>query len=174
MLFPNDQRTIEAFIIQADYIFYSIIINNDIIIYDFQEVQLLDILLEHEEDFEEFKNYIVQAAIQELGDAYGRFQVPTLDELFNDTTNEPLYWDPVVNFRKTHKQTDDSYEEQLFVINVYVESINLYLDVMNTRLVKNIVIAGFPGGGKTFVMMYIVIYVCSKGLTVIKASMMCH
>ena len=45
---------------------------------------------------------------------------------------------------------------------------------MNTNFVKNIIIAGFPGGGKTFVMMYIVIYARSKGLTVIIVAMMCH
>ena len=45
---------------------------------------------------------------------------------------------------------------------------------MNTGFVKNIIIAGFTVGGKTFVMLYIVIYACSKGLTVITVDMMCH
>ena len=45
-------------------------------------------------------------------------------------------------------QTDVSYEGQLFATKVYVESINLYLYFMNTRIVKNINISGFPGGGK--------------------------
>ena len=60
--------------------------------------------------------------------------------------------------QKTPTQTDAPYKEQLFVIKVCVESINSYLDFMNTGFVKNIIIAGFPGGGKTSVMMYIVIY----------------
>ena len=64
--------------------------------------------------------------------------------------------------------------KKLSAIKVCVESINSYLDLMNTGFVKNIMIAGFPGGGKTFVMMYIVIYACSKGLTVITVDMMCH
>ena len=45
---------------------------------------------------------------------------------------------------------------------------------MNTGFVKNIFIAGFTGGGKTFVMMYIVIDYCSKVLTVITVAMMFH
>ena len=45
---------------------------------------------------------------------------------------------------------------------------------MNAGFVKNIIIAVFPGDGKTFVMMYIVIYARSKGLTVITVSIMCH
>ena len=55
-----------------------------------------------------------------------------------------------------------------------VESINSYLYLLNTGFVKNIIVAGFPGGGKTFVMMYIVIYDLSKVLTVITADMMLH
>ena len=45
---------------------------------------------------------------------------------------------------------------------------------MNNGFVNNIIIAGFSGGGKTFVMMYMVIYARLKGLTVITFSIMCH
>ena len=55
-----------------------------------------------------------------------------------------------------------------------VESINSYLDFMNTGFVNNIIIAGFPGGGKTLVMMYIVIYSRSKVLTVIAVAIIFH
>ena len=117
---------------------------------------------------------MVQAAIPEIGDANDRFQVHSLDQLLNATINEPLDWDPVVNFRKTPTQTDTSYKEQLFAIKVCVESIHSYLYFLNTIFVKNIIIAGFPGGGKTFFIMYIVIYAFSKGLTVITVAMMFH
>ena len=78
------------------------------------------------------------------------------------------------NFTKSPQQSDESYKEQLFAIKVCVESINSYLDVMNTLFVKNIIIAGFPGGGKTFIMMYIVIHGQCKGLNIITVAMMCH
>ena len=55
-----------------------------------------------------------------------------------------------------------------------VESINSYLDLISNGFVNNITIAGFPCGGKTFFMMYIVIYAHSKGLNVITVAMMCH
>ena len=45
---------------------------------------------------------------------------------------------------------------------------------MNTGFVKNIIIAGFPGGVKTFVMMYIAINARSKGLTVVTVAIVCH
>ena len=45
---------------------------------------------------------------------------------------------------------------------------------MNTGSAKNIITEGFNGGGKTFFIKYIVIYTCSKGLTVVTDAMMCH
>ena len=60
-----------------------------------------------------------------------------------------------------------------FAIKVCDESINSYSDLMNNDFVKNIIIAGFTGGEKTFVMIYIVIYARSKGLTVITVDIMC-
>ena len=45
---------------------------------------------------------------------------------------------------------------------------------MNTGFVKNIIITGFPVGGKTFFIIYIVIYDLSKTSTVITVDMMCH
>ena len=82
--------------------------------------------------------------------------------LLNTSIGEPLDWDPVVNFRKTPTQTNASYEEQLFAIKVCFESIHSHLDFMNNGFVKNIIIAGFTGVGKTFVMMYILIYARSN------------
>ena len=112
--------------------------------------------------------------IHELGDAHYRCQVPPLDDLTNYTINEPLDWDPVVNFIKTPTQTDASYKEQLFEIKVCVESINSYLDFMNTGFMKSIIISWISWWWKKIVMMYIVIYARSKGLNVITFAMMCH
>ena len=53
VLFPNGQRMIDAFIIQAGDIFNSIIINNKINISKIPVVQLLALLLEHYEVFEQ-------------------------------------------------------------------------------------------------------------------------
>ena len=43
---------------------------------------------------------------------------------------------------------------------------------MNTQYVKNIIITGFPGGGKTFVLMYVLIYARSRGLFTVSTAMM--
>ena len=55
-----------------------------------------------------------------------------------------------------------------------VESLNSYLELMNTGFVENIIILVFPGGAKIFFMMYIVIYGLSKLLTLIAVAVMFH
>ena len=55
LFFPNNQRIIGAFIIQAGYPLDSIIIDNEITISEMPSGQLLDLLLEHDEVFEQFK-----------------------------------------------------------------------------------------------------------------------
>ena len=121
------------------------IINDEISISEVPAVQLLALLLENDKVLDQLKKIdIVLSEIWELGDAYKRYKVPSLDELLNATINEPLDWYSVVNFIKLLQKMMPSYNEQLFAIKVCVESINSYLDFMNTGFVKNIIIAGFP------------------------------
>ena len=100
--------------------------------------------------------------------------------------SSPPWWAPQFQYRLTFRLVfgcqfhKNSYANRCFTrrkpfaIKLCVESINSYLDLMNIGFVKNIIIAGFPGGGKKIVMMYIVIYAHTKGLTMITVSMMCH
>ena len=55
VFFPNGQLIIDAFIIQAGYILDAVIVNNKITISEMPEVQLLALLLEHDEVFEQCK-----------------------------------------------------------------------------------------------------------------------
>ena len=55
LFLSNVQRMIEVFKIQAGDVLDSVIVNNDITIYEMPEVQLLALLLEHDEVFEQFK-----------------------------------------------------------------------------------------------------------------------
>ena len=54
--FPNGQRMIEVFIIQSGDLLDSVIINNEITISDMPVVQVLALLLGHDEVVEQFKN----------------------------------------------------------------------------------------------------------------------
>ena len=57
VFFPKGQRMIDAFIIQAGDLLDRVIINNKSNIYEMPAVQLSDLLLEHDELFEQFKNH---------------------------------------------------------------------------------------------------------------------
>ena len=55
VFFPNGQRMIDTFIIQAGDLLYSVIINNKITISEIPAVQLPALLIEHDESFEQLK-----------------------------------------------------------------------------------------------------------------------
>ena len=64
---------------------------------------------------------MVQAEIRELKDAFGRCQVPHLDELLNATTDEPLdYYLVSISEKLLHKlmlHTDNNYLQLKCVLN---------------------------------------------------------
>ena len=176
--YPNSQRTIDSWIIHSGDLFDSIIIYNEMLMTEMPAVQLSALLLERDDVFELFKNGlisdVIRAAMREIGDANKRCNVPSFEDLSSATLDNPLHWDPVPNFRRSPGQSTSSFEEQKYAVKTCVESIQKYLSVMNVEHVKNIIVTGFPGSGKTFIMMHSVIYARSKGLTVFTTAMMSH
>ena len=176
--YPNGQRIIDSWIIHSGDLFDSIIVDNEMPMTEMPAAQLPALLLERDNIFESFKNGltsdVIRTATREIGDANERCNVPSFEDLSSAALDNPLDWDPVTNFRRSPEQSNASFEEQKHAIKTCVESIDKYLSVMSTECVKNAIIAGFPGGGKTFVMMCCVIYARSKGLTVITIAMMSH
>ena len=141
-------------------------------------LQLSTLLQEKNEAFENCKNKLkedlILASFRELGDAVDRCNIPTHNELFEATLSEPVAWDPVSTFARSPTQSEESFQEQLSAINVCIKSIDDYMDVMKSAYTKNVIIVGFPGGGKTFIMMYVMLYARSQGLTIMSTAMMAH
>ena len=176
--YPNGQRIIDSWLIQAGDLFDSVIIDNEIPVSEMPPIQLSTILLEKVEGFEKWKKQLkedlINAAFRELKDAVARCNIPSLDVLMETTLENQVNWDPVSNFQQSELQSNDSYREQLFAIKNCVKSIDDYMNVMKSTYTKNVMIVGFPGGGKTFIMMYVLIYAISKGLCIISVAMMAH
>ena len=64
--------------------------------------------------------------------------------------------------------------EQKLAIKTCVEAINSYRDLSSQGVyIKNVGIRGFPGSGKSWSMMYCMLYAISKGLNVVSTAMMC-
>ena len=177
--YPNGERTIDSWIIVAGDLFDSVIIANEIPMTQMPTVQLSALLLVKETAFENFKTQlktdITQAALREMGEAtIDCCNIPSLDDLVNASIDSPSNWDAIENFRKSENQSEESFEEQRFAVQICVQSIDSYLNVMTNKCVKNVIIAGFPGGRKTFCMMCVILYAMSRGLTVISTAMMAH
>ena len=140
-------------------------------------VQLSALLLEHDEVFEKLKG---------IKNWYIPIRNLWVRRCAREIPSSPFWWVTQCHYRWNFRlgsscqflrKTQENWcfiQITSFSIKVFDESINSYLYLINTGFVKNIAIAGFPGGGKIFVMMYIVIYALSKGLTVITVAMMCH
>ena len=141
-------------------------------------MQLSALLLEHDEIFKRFtegvKSDIIKAGLRELGDACNCCNVPFHEQLNAATFDKPVNWDAISNFTRGENQSMNSYNEQLLAVRIGVDAIDNYLCIMNIQYTKNVIITGFPGRGKTFVMMYVVLYARSKGLTVITVALMAH
>ena len=69
-------------------------------------------------------------------------------------------------------QPIDSYNEQKLAIQTCINAMDRYSDVLNSNFVKCITILGFAGCGKSWTMMYCMLYAISRGLLVITTSMM--
>ena len=157
--YSNGQRIIDSWIIRSGDLFDSVIIDNEIPVYEMPTVQLSALLEEQDTVQKTFifdtKKATIVAALRELGDAVELYNTPSLQELIEASLDDPLQWNAIDNFKKSPNQSEESYQEQLFCIISCVQSIDNYINFMKKRYTKNVIITGFPGGGKTFCMIYI-------------------
>ena len=84
---------------------------------------------------------------------------PSRNDLLSSSKVAPLKWNHVLP--RTPKQSAQSYREQLEVQSKTASHINKYLQP-GTSAVKNLLIAGPPGVGKTHCMGHGIIYAICK------------
>jgi len=48
--------------------------------------------------------------VRELGDAFDRYNIPSLNELFNTTFDSLLEWDAISSFQKSPLQSEESFK----------------------------------------------------------------
>ena len=177
--FPNTQRVIDYWIITAFRLFRRIIVDNDLPVTEMPPVQLSSLLASNEEEIVNYratiKSNLIDAAFKEIGDdSMTLCEVPTKVELIGASPTYPLEWNPVASFSKSPLQSVASFEEQKLAVETCVDAIDSYRNLMDQNsYTKNVGIRGSPGGGKTWCMMYILLYAISQGNTVITTAMMC-
>ena len=117
----------------------------------------------------------VDAIFLELENMIIPCNIPRKDDLLNSSLELRLDWDPVVNFKKSEMQSEESYIEQKFAIHSCKNAIDAYSNTINQlTMTKSIVIRGHPGAGKSFCMMYMMIYAISQGYFITPIAKMSH
>ena len=177
--FPNSKKVIDHWIITASNLFRQVIIHDEIPLTEMPPVQLSTLLASQEENIVNhrlrLKTGLIEAAFEELGEeSIRRCRIPSKENLLNATAQNPLGWDPVESFHQNALQSQDSFNEQKFAIQTVVETINSYRDFTHqTTYTKNVGIRGIPGGGKTWCMIYMLLYAIAQGNIVTTTAMMC-
>lgn len=101
--------------------------------------------------------------------------MPTREDINNVTRDTPLMWNPTDVMTRYERQSEASFAEQKYAIGLEVDQINRYRNANqegNFTCLKNTVIYGAPGTGKSFVSQSLVLYAISQGLNVISTALM--
>ena len=97
------------------------------------------------------------------------------ESLSSVSRDELIEWSPTEYISRYERQTIGSYEDQTFAIALCVKQINKYRnsnrDGQSTCL-KNAVVYGAPGAGRSFVGGLVVLYAISQGLSVVSTVLM--
>ena len=118
---------------------------------------------------------IIDAVYLELENLREQYSLPSKEDLIAVTMDNTINWDPIEMFRKGTNQTNESYEEQKLAISLCKKAIDSYINPSSQlTLTKSVAIRGHPGAGKTFCMLYVVIYAITKGLFISPTAKMSH
>jgi predicted GIY-YIG superfamily endonuclease len=177
--FPNSIKTIDAFIIMAGEVFDNAIIKNAIAMTDMPPVQFS--LLARSMEDKMIKNRreslkkTIDAIYIELDELINTCNIPPKEELLNATLNNPCNWDPIASFTKGINQSEESFNEQKFAIQTCIQAIDSITNLSDQlTMTKSIVIRGHPGAGKSFCMMYVIVYAICQGLFQTPVAKMTH
>jgi DNA replication protein DnaC len=102
--------------------------------------------------------------------------IPPREEVERVTRLNHCYWNPTEIPRYDH-QSDESYQEQKFSLNVFKSTIDKYInppsiDATSMTHTKGVIIHGGPGTGKTYVSKLAVLYALCNGMKIISTSIL--
>ena len=175
--YPCSYLQMQRWVNTAADLFDSVIIRDEIAISDMPPALQTSLDASYEdsvtEAIKQMKSTLISAAFREIGDNTTLYNVPSYEEFMECTRDQPINWRADENYVRAPEQNLSSYMEQKQVVTYATNTVDHYLDASRqTTFVKNLVITGAPGSGKTYLMNYITLYGLSRGLNVgITASM---
>ena len=176
--FPNSKRVIDSWIITAGELLDDIIVNNTIPISDIPAVQQTTLYSDCDEIskkyIDDIKQNVIKSAFTELkNSSIERCSIPSQEEIFKASKENPLQWKADISFRKSEDQPITSFNEQKFAIEKCSETIDSYCNgIFHNKFTKSFTIRGYAGCGKSWVMQYMLLYAMSKGLLCVATAMM--
>ena len=177
--FPNSMRAINSFIVTAGIVFDHAIVRGEIAVTDMPAVQFSLLAQSMQEEMVQNRKCItkkiIDAVFLELDYLVQSCNIPSKEELMNATLQNKLDWDPVECFVQGNEQSDGSYLEQKLAISTCKNTIDSYVNIMEqTTMTKSVTVRGHPGAGKTFCMLYTIVYAIAQGLMVVSTAKMSH
>ena len=177
--FPSSMKAIDSFISLSGIVFDNAIVKNEITMTDMPAVQFSvlakSMVKEMVENRKKQLEKTIDAVMMELGNSVENCQIPSKDDLMNVTMENQLYWDPVECFTRGENQSEESFKEQLFAIQTCKHAIDSFTNItQQTVMTKSVIVRGHPGAGKTFCVLYMIIYALSKGLVGLPVAKMSH
>ena len=95
------------------------------------------------------------------------------DEIFHATKEKPAIWDPISAIPKLSVQSQDSFREQQFALEIGIRAVDNYLRTFGSRRVtKGVLYNGAPGAGKTCILQTVGLYAMFVGLRVMSTALM--
>ena len=178
IFFPNSRSIIDSWITITADLFNEAIKNDSIPITDMPAVQQTTLMKSIDENcikyVDKLKKEAITSACKELSNASQRCNIPTIDELFNATKENPLDWDGFESFQEASAaQNEESFREQKSAIEICTGIMNEYANIFqNAKMQKSCTIQGYAGCGKSWCMQYCLIHCFAKGLFGLPTSVM--
>ena len=171
---PITMRRLDSFIIKAKSIIDSVLIDNCIPMTEMPPCLSTELYdnkkAEVDQEWKKWTKSQLRSMLDPIKDIEG---VPTEITILNATKTEPYEWNPLDVFSKSDCQSQDSYDEQQFAMEIGKRAVDHYCAAfLKKRVTKGVLNNGAPGAGKTFVLQCMGLYAMSQGLKVMTSSLM--
>ena len=141
--------------------------------YDYPPCLATEIEFSKEKEFAQEWNRLTKDQLRSIMMNLKHIQdIPSVQDIVRATKDMPLEWDPLNSIIQFDTQSDDSYIEQQFSIELTIRSIEQYKQSYHQRITKGLLYNGVPGAGKTFVLQCAALYAMTQVLRCVTTSLM--
>jgi hypothetical protein len=174
---PNSMRKTDMFIPMVQKLLDDIIMRNEFSANEHPHMLAgLQSSLTHK--FNEFWRDNMHKQLQSTyKDVQNMQGIPPREEVERCTRYNHCDWNPTGIIAQYDQQSDESYQEQVFAINVFKSTINKYINppsIDGTLMThtKGVIIHGGPGTGETYVAKLADLYAICSGMKIISTTIL--